>query len=245
MTGPCARGAAAPRPGARRRARRGPGERLLRHAGIGSGREHRARLPARPGARGGAREPARPRGSARSRGTPTSSSTPTRLVSISAPAPGTVVDRGRCGGASARSRPSSACRCGARLPRSASRRRGSRERTVIAAPRRPARGAVPRRARPCCRSPTLAALVTTKPVAGASACRARRRRPPRRSSCRRLGRFERQPVDARFVVDGTRVRDRSRRPGPEARRRADRRSPSSRTSRRGPIGPGSSSPSRS
>ena len=27
-----------------------------------------------------------------------------------------------------------------------------------------------------------------------------------RSSCRSLGRFERQPADARFVVDGNRVR---------------------------------------
>ena len=33
----------------------GPGERLLRHAGLGSRRAHRRHLPARPGPRGGAR----------------------------------------------------------------------------------------------------------------------------------------------------------------------------------------------
>ena len=183
----------------------GPGERLLRHAGLGAaehidvtyrlGPVRAAELANRLDRRFG-EQPQNADLVDRCRRRPPSRSRSRRRERSSTGQ--------RCDAAFARSPPSSGCRCGRMLPPSASNRPGSPQRVVtrlLDGPRevrfRDATAVLP--------VATLAALVTTKPLAGAlrvglDVDGLREELLPT------LGRFERQPVDARFVVDGNRVR---------------------------------------
>jgi vancomycin resistance protein YoaR len=182
----------------------GPGERLLRHVGLGSaahmdvtyrlGPVRSAELANRLDQRFGEQ--------------PTNADLlidpDTAAVSISKPAPGTLVDR-------------AALRRGLRtLPTELGVPLEAHAPAVGVEQARIAQGVVrrlldgPREVRFRAATAvlpvaTLAALVTTKPVAGA--LRVGLDVPALREKLLpRLGRFERQPVDAHFVVDGSRVR---------------------------------------
>ena len=217
----------------------GPGERLLRHAGIGGAAQIDAHLPARPGARRRAREPARPtlRRAAAERGSRHRCRDGVRLDldarAGNARRPGGAAARPPH--ASGRARGAAAARA---LPPSASNRRGSRSAwstRLLDGPRevrfRDADGPAPGRDAGGARHDEASERSAPR--------RARSPRVSVRSSCRASAASSGSRVDARFVVEGTTCQSRARRARQEARCRPDRASHSSRTCRRVPIWPGS------